>query len=62
MHKLLSAFFSRLKKDVIFWVVLVVYSVLSLVSCLLTYQSSIQYPSDPVYVEDVLFKDRKSVV
>ncbi len=55
MHKLLSAFFSRLKKDVIFWVVLVVYSVLSLVSCLLTYQSSIQYPSDPVYVEDVLF-------
>lgn len=55
MRKLLSAFFSRLRKDVIFWVVLVVYSVLSLVSCLLNYQSSVQYPSDPVYVEDVLF-------
>ena len=55
MRKLLSAFSSRLRKDVIFWVVLVVYSVLSLVSCLLTYQSSVQYPSDPVYVEAILF-------
>lgn len=55
MAKLLSADFSRLGKDLVFWVVLAAYSVLSLVSCLLNYQSSVQYPLDPVYVEDVLF-------
>lgn len=55
MRKLLSADFSRLRKDVVFRVVLVVYSVLSVAFCLLNYQSSVQFPGDPVYVEDVLY-------
>ena len=55
MRKLLSADFFRLGKDTIFRIVLAALSVLSVVFCLMNYHTSIRFPGDPVYVEDVLF-------
>ena len=55
MRKLLSANFSRLRKDLIFWIVMIGTTAGSVFLSYLNYQNSLRYTSDPVYVEDVLF-------
>lgn len=55
MRKLLSANFSRLRKDKIFWIAVLCMTVGSVFFSCLNYQTSMRYDSDPMYVEDVLF-------
>lgn len=55
MSKLLSANFSRLRKDIVFWIAMLGMTVGSVIFSYLNYQTSLQYASDPVFVEDVLF-------
>lgn len=55
MRKLLSANFSRLRKDTVFWLAMLGMTVGSVLFSCLNYQTSLRYESDPLYVEDVLF-------
>lgn len=55
MRKLLNANFSRLRKDLVFWIAMLGLTAGSVIFSYLNYQTSLRYTSDPVYVEDVLF-------
>ena len=55
MRKLLHANFSRLRKDTVFWLAMLGMTACSVIFSYLSFQTSLLYTSDPVYVEDVLF-------
>ena len=55
MRKLITASFSRLWKEKVFWVSALSLAVCAVFFSYLNYQTSMRYDSDPIYVEDVLF-------
>ena len=55
MTKLLSANFTRLKKDTVFWLVMLCMAAGAVFFSYMNYQTSLRYDSDTRYVEEVLF-------
>ena len=55
MSRLLSANFSRLWKDTVFWITIIGLVVMSVATAWINYQTGLRYDAESVYVEDVMF-------
>lgn len=55
MRRLLSANFSRLWKDTVFWITIIGLVVMSVATAWINYQTGLRYDAESVYVEDVMF-------